>query len=124
MKILQLENLLPHLNGYDRDIDSWCDEFTRIMSLANITNPMSMHSWAMECVEEKLRGIQDLYIIEDGFHNYPTIQEIKDAIEKVLEITPQEKCKRLQKLRIQKGESIKYFNWRYKKMYNNLPKFY
>jgi len=125
MKILELESLLPRLNEYDRDIDSWCDEFTRIMSLANITNPMSIHSWAMECVEGKLRGIiQDLYTIEDGVQNYPTIQEIKDAIEKALDITPQEKCKRLQKLRIQKGESIRNFNWRYKKMYNNLPKFY
>ena len=86
---------------------------------------MSIHSWAMEYVEGKLGGIiQDLYTIEDGVQNYPTIQEIKDVIEKALDITPQEKCKRLQKLRIQKGESIRNFNWRYKKMYNNLPKFY
>jgi len=83
----------------------------------------SIHSWEIECVEGKLRGvIQDLYTIEDGVHNYPTIHEIKDAIEKALEITPQEKCKRLQKLRIQNGD-IKNFNWRYKKMYN-FPKFY
>jgi len=38
MKILEQESLLPHLNEYNRDIDSWCDEFTKIMSLANITN--------------------------------------------------------------------------------------
>eukprot|EP00833_Pecoramyces_ruminatium_P014166 jgi/Orpsp1_1/1188198/evm.model.d7180000063130.1 len=49
---------------------------------------------------------------------------MKKALEDALEITPQEKCKRLQRMKIQKGESIKNFNWRYKKLYNNLSKFY
>ena len=45
-------------------------------------------------------------------------------MEDELEITPHEKCKRLQRMKIRKGESIKNFNWRYKKIYNNPPKIY
>ena len=39
-------------------------------------------------------------------------------------MTPQLKRKRLQKLKIKKNETIKNFNWRYKKLYNNLPRLY
>ena len=52
------------------------------------------------------------------------MREIKEAIENSLEVTPQEKCKRLQRMKIQRGESIKIFNWRYRKIYNSLPKLY
>jgi hypothetical protein len=45
-------------------------------------------------------------------------------MEKELEITLQEKCKSLQRMKFRRGESIKNFNWRYKKIYNNLPKIY
>ena len=74
----------------------------------------------MECVEGKLRGIlQDLVTTdEEGGKKYPSIDQMKKTIEDALEVTPQEKCKRLQKLRIRKGESIQNFNWRYKKLYN------
>jgi len=126
MKIRELEEILPRLNETARDVDSWGDEFARIMRLANITEPMNIHSWAMECVEGKLRGIlQDLVTTdEEGGKKYPSIDQMKKAIEDALEVTPQEKCKRLQKLRIRKGESIQNFNWRYKKLYNSLSKLY
>jgi hypothetical protein len=52
------------------------------------------------------------------------MKKIKEALEEALEITPQDKYKKLQRLKIKRGESIKNFNWRYKKLYNNLPKFY
>jgi len=51
---------------------------------------------------------------------YPSITDIKTAIEKFLDITPQEKCFNLKSLKIQKGESIKDFNWRYGKLYRSL----
>ena len=51
---------------------------------------------------------------------YPSITDIKTAIEKFLDITPQEKCFNLKSLKIQKGESIKDFNWRYGKLYGSL----
>jgi len=126
MKIRELEEILPRLNVTARDVDSWGDEFARIMRLANITEPMNIHSWAMECVEGKLRGVlQDLAIPnQDGTMKYPSIEEMKEAIEDALEVTPQEKCKRLQNLKIRRGESIQNFNWRYKKLYNSLSRFY
>ncbi|MBE6487081.1 MAG: hypothetical protein E7Z85_09605 [Methanosphaera stadtmanae] len=126
MKILELERLLPRLNESARDVDSWIDEFSRIMALADITNPRSILTWAMECVEGKLRGtLQELHTIdEEGNEHFPSMREIKEAIENSLEVTPQEKCKRLQRMKIQRGESIKNFNWRYRKIYNSLPKLY
>jgi len=44
MKIRELEEILPRLNETARDVDSWGDEFARIMRLANITEPMNIHS--------------------------------------------------------------------------------
>jgi len=125
MKILELQRILPRLNESARDIDSWCEEFTRIMSLADINNPKSILSWAIECVDGKLKGIlQELHTKNEEDDTYPLIEEIKKAIEDELEITPQEKCKRLQRMKIRRRERIKNFNWRYKKIYNNLPKIY
>ncbi|ORY04882.1 hypothetical protein LY90DRAFT_519390, partial [Neocallimastix californiae] len=126
MKILELQRILPRLNENARDIDSWCEEFTRIMSLADINNPKNILTWAIECVDGKLKGtLQELHTKnEEENDTYPSIEEIKKAIENELEITPQEKCKRLQRMKIRRGESIKNFNWRYKKIYNNLPKIY
>jgi len=126
MKILELEELLPRLNETAKDVDTWEDEFLRLIRLANITSPATRHSWAMECVEGKLRGtLQDLVTTNDqGEEIYPTIRQMKEALESALEITPQLKCKFLQKLKIKKGESIKNFNWRYKKLFENLPEQY
>jgi len=126
MKILELEELLPRLDENAKDVDVWAEEFLRLMKLANITSASSIHTWATECVEGKLRGVlQDLVTKDsDGHEEYPSMQKMKEALEEVLEVTPQEKCKRLQRLKIRKGESIKNFNWRYKKLYSNLPRLY
>ncbi|ORY60313.1 hypothetical protein LY90DRAFT_643325 [Neocallimastix californiae] len=126
MKILELEELLPRLDEDARDVNIWAEEFTRLMKLAGINNPASIHTWATECVEGKLRGVlQDLVKVnEDEEEEFPSMKKIKEALEEALEITPQDKCKRLQRLKIKRGESIKNFNWRYKKLYNNLPRLY
>ena len=125
MKILELEELLPRLNEYAKDVDVWAEEFLKLMKLANINTPESIHTWATECVGGKLRGVlQDLVVKDEDEIKYPSMKEIKKALEEALEVTPQEKCKRLQKLKIKKGESIKNFNWRYKKLYSNLPRIY
>ena len=123
MKILELEKLLPRINEDTNEVDTWYDEFTRLMALADITSQKSVYTWALESVDGKLRGaIQELH--EEDSQEYPSIKEIKKVLEEKLRITPQEKCKRLQQLRIQKGESISNFNWRYKKLYDSLSKFY
>ena len=126
MKILELEELLPRLDDRAKDVDTWASEFNRLMKLANISNKASIHTWAMECVEGKLRGVlQDLVQVnEAGEETYPNIEEMKTALEDALEVTPQMKCKRLQRLKIQKNESIKNFNWRYNKLYTSLPSLY
>jgi len=49
---------------------------------------------------------------------------VKKVLEDALELTPQLKWKRLQKIKKKKNEIIKNFNWRYKKLYNNLPRLY
>ena len=126
MKILELEDLLPRLDESGKDVDTWSEEFVRFMKLTDINTPSSILAWAMECVERKLRGVlQDLVTInEDGEEVYPNVKQMKKALEDALEVTSQLKCKRLQNLKIKKNETIKNFNWRYKKLYNNLPRLY
>ncbi|KAG4097586.1 hypothetical protein H8356DRAFT_1275160 [Neocallimastix lanati (nom. inval.)] len=110
MKILELEELLPRLDEDARDVDIWAEEFTRLMKLAGINNPASIHTWATECVEGKLRGVlQDLVKVnEDEEEEFPSMKKIKEALEEALEITPQDKCKRLQRLKIKRGEMEDY----------------
>ena len=117
---------MPRLDESGKNVDTWSEEFIRLMKLADINSPSSIHTWAMECVEGKLRGVlQDLVTSDkEGNEVYPNVKQMKKALEEALEVTPQLKCKRLQKLKIRKNESIKNFNWRYKKLFDNLPRLY
>eukprot|EP00833_Pecoramyces_ruminatium_P000606 jgi/Orpsp1_1/1174638/evm.model.c7180000050837.1 len=91
MKILEFEELLPRINDFNKDVDSWSEEFIRLMKLANITNSASIHTWAIECAERKLKGVlQDLVTINEE-EEYPSIEEMKKALKDALEIRPQEK---------------------------------
>jgi len=54
MKILELEDLLPRLDESGKDVDAWSGEFIRLLKLANIKPPSSIHTWAMEGEEGKL----------------------------------------------------------------------
>ncbi|OUM60084.1 hypothetical protein PIROE2DRAFT_63366 [Piromyces sp. E2] len=77
------------------------------MRLANLTSASTIHSWALECVEGELRGVlQDLVQVNNEEERYPTIKKMKEAVEEALEITPQMKCKILQRLKIQKGAQV------------------
>jgi len=123
MKISEIAKLVPRLGSYDRDIESWADEFTRIMELSDINEPKKVFAWAKENVPGRLKGIlEDLVTNDDEeyMNIYPDVAAIKNAIEIVLEITPQEKCSNLKALKIKNGESIKDFNWRYNKLYKSL----
>ena len=123
MKISEIAKLLPRLGSFDRDIESWAEEFNRVMELSDIDDPRKMFAWAKECVPGRLKGvIEDLKEEDEEAEMiiYPSITDIKTAIEKFLDITPQEKCFNLKSLKIQKGESIKDFNWRYGKLYGSL----
>jgi len=122
MKIREIAKLLPRLGSYDRDIESWAEEFNRVMELSDIDDPRKMFAWAKECVPGRLKGvIEDLKEEDEEAEMiiYPSITDIKTAIEKFLDITPQEKYFNLKSHKIQKGESIKDFNWRYGKLYGS-----
>jgi len=124
MKILEIQKLLPRVTESTGELDSWFEEFNRLMALADIESPKSIFIWALECVNGRLRGVvQELEKETEDGKIYPSIKEMKEALEEALRITPQEKCKMLQKLKIQRGETIADFNWRYKKLYDSLPKF-
>ncbi|KAG4105818.1 hypothetical protein H8356DRAFT_1347745 [Neocallimastix lanati (nom. inval.)] len=57
-------------------VDTWYDEFTGPMALADITSQKSVYTWALESVDGKLRGaIQELH--EEDYQDYPSIKEYK-----------------------------------------------
>jgi len=74
------------------------------MRLANINTATSRHFWAMELRET----IPDLVVTNEGEKIYSTVKQIKEALEEALKITPQMKCKLLQKLKIQKKIDQKF----------------
>jgi len=121
MKISEISSMIPRLGNHDRDIESWAEEFQRIMELANIEEPKRIFAWAKECVQGRLKGIlEDLKTIDGDDVTYPNINEMKTAIEDYLEVTQQEKCFNLKALKIRRNETIRDFNWRYNNLHNSL----
>lgn len=55
-------------------------------------------------MKDKLRGVLQDLVVEEKEVKYPNMNEIKKVLKKALEVIPQEKCKRFQKLKIRKGE--------------------
>ncbi|KAG4094214.1 hypothetical protein H8356DRAFT_1277304 [Neocallimastix lanati (nom. inval.)] len=92
MKILELEELLPRLDEDARDFDIWAEEFTRLMKLAEQTQRSLTRSGKSQDEEEE----------------FPSMKKIKEALEEALEITPQDKYKKLQRLKIKRGEMEDY----------------
>lgn len=123
MKIDSILKVLPKLSSRDRDIETWYDNFQRIMELSGIEDKKKIFIWAKESMQGMLKGVVEDQKVrnEDGTYNYPTLEEIKAALEEHLDITPQEKCSIVKSLVIQRGETIKDFNWRYKRLFKSLP---
>jgi len=93
MKISEIAKLLPRLGSFDRDIESWTEEFNRVTELSDIEDPRKIFAWAKECVPGRLKGVIEDLKEEDEkaeMNIYPSITDIKTAIEKFLDITPQE----------------------------------
>lgn len=125
MKIKNLLEILPRLKSSDRDTDSWYVEISRVLELSGIDEPKKIYVWVKESLQGRLKETaESLYDSKnDGTHEgivYPSLKEIKEAVEEYLQITPQEKCNKVKSLKIDRNESIKDFNWRYRKVYNNL----
>ncbi|ORX46931.1 hypothetical protein BCR36DRAFT_218933, partial [Piromyces finnis] len=73
MKISEITKMLPRIGSQDRDIESWAEEFSRIMDLSDINDPKKIFAWAKECVQGRLKGIiDDLKTESDTETNYPS----------------------------------------------------
>jgi len=121
----KLLKVLPLLSNYGRDVDSWINDFSKVMALYDIIEPRQIFTWAKEAVEEDIQGVLNSLITKRGSEiKYPTKKEIQEAIEEYLKITESEKCSILKSLKISNVETIKKFNYRYKKLYNKLSQEY
>ena len=117
----KLQRKLPHLADYGKDVDSWMTDFVKIMELYDIMEPRRIFIWVKEAVEEDIQGaLQSLVVRRGDEMRYPTFKEIQNTIEEHLHITENDKCAVLKTIQINQEESIKKFNYRYKKLYNKL----
>jgi len=117
----KLQKKLPHLADYGKDVESWMTEFVKVMELYDIMEPRRIFIWVKEAVEEDVKGALSPLVVRRGDETrYPSFKEIQDAIEEHLHITENDKCAILKSLQINQEETIKKFNYRYKKLYNKL----
>ncbi|ORX41864.1 hypothetical protein BCR36DRAFT_309628, partial [Piromyces finnis] len=121
MDASKLQRAIPQLNEYGKDVDSWMEEFSRIMEIYDITEPRRIFIWAKEAVDCDIKEVlNSLVKRRNNEMHYPKFKEIQVAIEEYLEITPNEKCSNLKLLKIRDNETIKNFNYRYLKLYYHL----
>lgn len=117
----KLQKKLPHLADYGKDVESWMTEFVKVMELYDIMESRRIFTWVKEAVEEDVQGALNSLVVRRGDEmRYPTFKEIQNAIEVHLNITENDKCAVLKSLQINPDETIKKFNYRYKKLYNKL----
>ena len=113
--------VLPLLVNYGKDVESWITEFEKIMNLYDITEPRQVFTWIKEAVEEDALGpLNALVMRKNNEIRYPTMREVQLAIEDHMNITDSDKCSILKALKISNDETIKTFNYRYRKLYNKL----
>jgi len=125
MDASKLQRAIPHLNDYGKDVDSWMEEFTRIMEIFNVDEPRRIFIWAKEAVDCDIKEVlNSLLVRKNNEIRYPKYKEIQTAIEEYLEITPNDKCSNLKTMRIKNTETIKNFNYRYLKLYHRLERDY
>jgi len=117
----KLQRILPLLINYGKDVESWITDFSKTMELYDIMEPRRIFTWAKEAVEEDIQGALNSLVKGRGDSiRYPTLKEIQDTIEEHLHITENDKCSVLKSLKINEDESLKKFNYKYKKLYNKL----
>jgi len=117
----KLQKKLPYLADYGKDVDSWMTDFVKTIKLYDIMEPRRIFIWVKEAVEEDIQGaLQSLVVRRGDEMRYPTFKEIQNTIEEHLHITENDKCTVLKTIQINQEESIKKFNYRYKKLYNKL----
>lgn len=123
MDITALLKDLPLLINFDNDINSWLKEFQNVMNLYNINKQERQFVYLKQCVEEEIKSVLN-NLIKKNNREYPTLHEIKIAIENYLDIKPSDKCWKLKSLKIKCEETIKQFNFKYLEKYQELDENY
>ena len=116
---------IPLLGEYGKDIDSWIEDFSRVMDVYNIQEPRMIFIWLKEAVEADVRNlIKSLCVMKNNVTHYPNYKEVQAAIEDYLEVKPRDKCSILKALKIKDYETIKSFNYKYRTLYHRLTRIY
>jgi len=55
----KLQKAIPHLSDYGKDVDSWMEDFSRIMEIYNVSKPRRIFIWAKEGVNCDIKGVLD-----------------------------------------------------------------
>jgi len=83
---------MPLLKEYGKDIDSWIDDFSRVMDVYNIQEPRIIFVWLKEAVEaDVLNVIKSLCMTKNNVTRYPSYKEVQVAIEDYLEVKQRDK---------------------------------
>ncbi|KAG4091539.1 hypothetical protein H8356DRAFT_1430197 [Neocallimastix lanati (nom. inval.)] len=105
MNVFKIISTLPLLENYNNDINEWIEELTESFKLWDIKEQERRFILCKEW-EEK--------------NQVPSLKEIKIALEEYLEITPRVKYWNLINLKINSNESIRNFNYKYLRKYNDI----
>ncbi|ORX41390.1 hypothetical protein BCR32DRAFT_288496 [Anaeromyces robustus] len=91
------------------------------MELYDVLEPRRIFVWAKEAVEEDIQGVLNSLRTRTGNEiRYPGLREMQAAIEDYMHITENDKCAVLKSLKINNDETLKKFNYKYKKLYQKL----
>ncbi|KAG4092656.1 hypothetical protein H8356DRAFT_1294432 [Neocallimastix lanati (nom. inval.)] len=120
MDICVLLRSLLLLKNYGKDVDLWIYDFEEVMDLWDIQNPKRRFVFMKECVDYALKEVLKCIEENGGNKTYPSIQIIKEEIEKYLGITQNNKIWELKEMKIKTNESIPIFNINYIRKYKNI----
>ncbi|OUM70674.1 hypothetical protein PIROE2DRAFT_56711 [Piromyces sp. E2] len=88
----KLQKTIPHLNEYGKDMDSWMEEFNRVMEIFDVNELRRIFIWTKKVVDCDIKElINSLAKRRNNEIRYPKTKEIQAAIEEYLEITQNEK---------------------------------
>ena len=116
---------LPKLENYGKNVWEWTVDLKDFLELYDLIEPRQVYNWSIAAVESDLKEVIRRLKKRTGneFH-YPTLREIQKAVEEDLKITEGDKWTLLRNMKISEGETVKKFNYRYRKLYHNLSSDY
>ena len=112
--------VLPHLNTLDKEhVKKWAQEFDNLTKLAEIYDDEKLYRLAYQVTDGEARKTLTELKEELG-DEYPTFDDITDALLKVKDLTKIEKYDMLKTMVIDRAESIKEFNKTYLELYDSM----